>query len=365
MQGVQFGHRVFAMMVTGLRLRTRRGAAIGSSLADVRRRYPAARCSRAPGGETLTGAVATYPVCRIRLARDRSLWFGGDPVRSFTFLSREAVRGPVAAAVAMKRTASAALALCQRLSLIRPTCPTRVPVTRFVGAPRPPGFRGPAGGGAIALCADRRLRGIPVGSSGACRYQTWILELGAPAGLPANAPTSTPGERLGAGRTRPPEYLHIVIYAARGTVANRLFPFAWPHGPIAAMRDTLLARRRTAPVPLGRVHWGGHEGQLVLAPPLVFGGELGDHLIYHWRGRGIEHVISLHSWAPVREAVATLRAVVDSATVSRVSWPSAERLVHGCKVAAVGRCSCSPRKIWEFTKGEPRWSTIPRRVTHG
>lgn len=324
------GGRVFAMMVTSPRVRTGRGVAIGSSLADVKRTYGSARCSKAPGGETLTGSLATYPVCRIRLTRDRSLWFGGDPVRSFTFFSLEAV--PVSAAVAMKPTTSSALGLCRRLSLIRPTCPTRVPVTRFVRAPRPPGFRGAAAGGAIALCADERLRGVPV-AGGVCRYQSWILELGAPAGLPAHSPTGTGGPRLGPGRNRPPQYLHIIIYAARGTVANRLFPFAWPHGPIAARRNTLLVRKRAAPIALGRVHWGGHDGQLVLAPPLVFGGEVGDHLIYHWRQGGIEHVISVHAWAPLPEAVATLKLV--AAKVRRVGWLSAERLVRGCRVGAV------------------------------
>lgn len=34
-------------------------------------------------------------------------------------------------------------------------------------------------------------------------------------------------------------------------------------------------------------------------------------------------------------AVATLKVVVDSATVPLVSWPVAERLVRSCKVAAV------------------------------
>lgn len=85
------GGRVFAMMLTDSRLRTRRGIAIGSSLADVRSSYAGVTCSRAPGGETLTGGAAAYPMCRIRLGRWWSLWFGGDPIRSFTFLSREPV----------------------------------------------------------------------------------------------------------------------------------------------------------------------------------------------------------------------------------------------------------------------------------
>ena len=37
----------------------------------------------------------------------------------------------------------------------------------------------------------------------------------------------------------------------------------------------------------GSVRWAGHDGQLVLAPPLIFGGEVGDHLIFHWKAAGL------------------------------------------------------------------------------
>jgi len=289
------------------------------------------------------------------------LWFGDDPIRSFTFLSREPVDQPGllpgATPAGLKRTAPAALALCRRLSLVRSVCPRQVPATLAIGASRPPGFRGPAAAGAIAVCADRHLRGVPI-RSGVCRYQSWSLEVGAPVGLPADAPPGIPGERLGPGRTRPPRYLHIIIYAARGTVAKRLIPFGWPHGHAVPIGNTLLDQQRSAPVSLGRVRWRGHDGQLVLAPPLVFGGELGDHLIFHWRARGVERVISLHAWAPLAEAVATLKAVVDSAAVSRVSWPAAERLVRSCKVAAVEQ---THRKTVTLTlrTGEEVWTHEP------
>jgi hypothetical protein len=212
----------------------------------------------------------------------------------------------------MRRTPPAALGICRRLPLVDPTCPRLVPIGPYAAAKRPPGYRGVAAGGAIAHCADERLRGVPT-SSGTCRYQTWSLEVGAPAGLPSDAPPGMPGKRLGSGRTRPPQYVHIVIYAARGPLEKKLFPFAWPHGQAQAIGNGLLRPKRRQPISLGSVRWAGLDGELVLAPPLLFGGEVGDHLIFHWKAAGIEHAVSLHSWAPLREAVATLKAVVASA----------------------------------------------------
>jgi hypothetical protein len=52
-------------------------------------------------------------------------------------------------------------------------------------------------------------------------------------------------------------------------------------------------------------------------------------------GRAGSSVVSLKAWSPLGEAVATLKVVVDSATVPLVSWPVAESLVRSCKVAAV------------------------------
>jgi hypothetical protein len=136
--------------------------------------------------------------------------------------------------------AGAALEICRRLALIGPTCPRLVPIGPYAHSKRPPGFRGVAAGGAIALCADERLRGAPITSS-ACRYQAWSLEVGAPAGLPPDAPPGLPGTRLGSGRTRPPLYVHMIIYAARGPLEQKLFPFAWPHDRAQAISKTPAA----------------------------------------------------------------------------------------------------------------------------
>ena len=212
----------------------------------------------------------------------------------------------------MKETPSAALAICGRLPLIKPVCPRRVPVGRYAEAKRPPGFRGPAAAGAIAVCANPQLARVRIGSA-SCRYQTWSLEAGAPAGLPPDAPPGFRGKRLGPSRTRPPQYVHGLIYASRGVLENKLLPFAWPRGRAHRVTNALLTPHRTRPISLGRVRWTGRDAELVLAPPLVFGGEMGDHLILHWSTRGVEYAVSLHSWAPLEEAVATLRAMVRSA----------------------------------------------------
>jgi hypothetical protein len=191
----------------------------------------------------------------------------------------------------MRRAPPSALAICRRLALIRPSCPRLVPIGPYAAAKRPPGYRGVAAGGAIALCGDERLRGVSITNS-TCRYQTWSLEVGAPAGLPPDALPGIPGKRLGSDRARPPQYVHIVIYAARGPLEQKLFPFAWPHDQAHAIKDSLLRPKRRQPISLGSVRWAGLDGQRVLAPPLLFGGEVGDHLIFHWKAAGIEHAVS-------------------------------------------------------------------------
>jgi hypothetical protein len=209
----------------------------------------------------------------------------------------------------MRSTPAAALALCQRSALLWPACPRRVPVGRFARARRPPGYTGAAAEGAIAFCSNRRT----ALTSDSCAYPSWILEAGAPAGLPPDAPPGVPGKRLPpAERTRPPQYVHLIVYAAHGSVAPRL-SFDWPRRRAEATRDGLLRTGRSKPVLLGTRDWDGERGTLVLAPPLIFGGENGDHLLFRWRRGGTEYLVSLHAWAPLRKAEATLEAIVASA----------------------------------------------------
>jgi len=77
--------RVYAMMLTGAAVETSRGVGIGDSIDEVRRRYDDVRCAEVPGG-------GTYPSCQARIRARRFVFFGGDPIRSVTFFSREPMR---------------------------------------------------------------------------------------------------------------------------------------------------------------------------------------------------------------------------------------------------------------------------------
>jgi hypothetical protein len=83
--------QVYAMMLTDPRLRTSRGVAIGDDIGEVRRRYRGVRCRRVAGGESVFGGQGFYPVCHVELRRNQVLFFGGDPIRSFTFHTRKLV----------------------------------------------------------------------------------------------------------------------------------------------------------------------------------------------------------------------------------------------------------------------------------
>jgi hypothetical protein len=186
-----------------------------------------------------------------------------------------------------------------------------VPRGGHTHASSPPGFNGLAGGGAIVVCTNHRARSGPI-TQGRCVSPSWIFEAGAPAGLPPDAPPNVRGKRVAYGRrTRPPHYVHIIIYASRRSLAPR-FPFVWPRGTVHAVNDHLLRLDRTTPILFGQRTWAGRRGTLILAPPLAFGGENGDHLAFRWTQDGIDRVVSLHAWTPLREAIATLRAVVRS-----------------------------------------------------
>jgi hypothetical protein len=59
---------------------TEEGVGVGSSLADVRSAYPRAECYVENEGTEYT----SYPLCVLRVARERYLAFGYDPVRGVT-----------------------------------------------------------------------------------------------------------------------------------------------------------------------------------------------------------------------------------------------------------------------------------------
>jgi hypothetical protein len=60
-------------------------------------------------------------------------------------------------------------------------------------------------------------------------------------------------------------------------------------------------------VRLGRPTWGGLRGVLVVdsSRPAA-----GDHVVFRWRSGGVDYALALAAWKPIRDAVATLRAIV-------------------------------------------------------
>jgi hypothetical protein len=109
---------------------------------------------------------------------------------------------------------------------------------------------------------------------------------------------------------RPPRFVHVLILGGEQAAA---LPFRWPSVADAVpVRDGLRRLHRRHALALGRRTWGGHQGELVLAPPFGAGGITGNHVIFRWREGSSYYAVTLHSWEPFTEAVAVLRALVDS-----------------------------------------------------
>ncbi|HWM08762.1 MAG TPA: hypothetical protein VNO82_05445 [Solirubrobacteraceae bacterium] len=66
---------------------TTKGVGVGSALGDIRAAYPDAECATANAG----GEYVKFEFCTLRVAPDRYLYFGYDPVRSVT-MSRMPLR---------------------------------------------------------------------------------------------------------------------------------------------------------------------------------------------------------------------------------------------------------------------------------
>jgi hypothetical protein len=165
---------------------------------------------------------------------------------------------------------------CRRSALLRPACPRRVP---RVGAPY-----------LSHLATDLLGRGSRL------RLDVFNLERGG----------EVPGRP---DLNRPPRMGHLVLAAGE---VERLAATAFVPARRTRLRNGLLSRDRTLSLDLGRARWSGRSGSLLLAPSYPRGGMLGNHLIFRWTTDGGDYLVSLHAWEPLREAAATLRAIVAS-----------------------------------------------------
>lgn len=110
----------------------------------------------------------------------------------------------------------------------------------------------------------------------------------------------------------PPRGAHITVVA--GDV-ERIDPFEHPNATDepALLGDYMLVDDRREAVSFGRVKWGAYEGVLFLAPPFLYGAQLGDHLVFEW-GEGDERFLySLHAWKPLVDTAATLKEMIEAA----------------------------------------------------
>jgi hypothetical protein len=70
----------WSFSVTAEGAATARGVGIGSELAQVKRTYEGLDCGTANEGTE----YVQFPYCTGRVAEDRYIWFGEDPVKSIT-----------------------------------------------------------------------------------------------------------------------------------------------------------------------------------------------------------------------------------------------------------------------------------------
>lgn len=84
---------VAGFQVTSPGATTARGIEVGDELDDARARYPEMTCGEAPAEESPIFGNTTFPYCAGKVAPDRWIWFGDDPVANIS-VSRERFRDP-------------------------------------------------------------------------------------------------------------------------------------------------------------------------------------------------------------------------------------------------------------------------------
>jgi hypothetical protein len=110
---------------------------------------------------------------------------------------------------------------------------------------------------------------------------------------------------------RPPGVLHLTLVAGRRP--GNLFGGMPSPGSkaTATLRNGQSTRIRRKPLLYGPRRWGGHSGSLFLAV-VPYGGQIGGHLTFWWRGGRDGYVVSLHAWEPLTESSRVLRVIAAS-----------------------------------------------------
>jgi hypothetical protein len=255
----------------------------------------------------LSGKLAFFTLARIkRITAFVRVYFGSERPSVATMqsargqilalrLSGAPMANPVAGAAPLVATPPRPVEACERLRLLRPTCPRLLPVGPFSD------FHEPAD-----LLTAGRVRAVgPITFS----FSWWAESPPDPA------------------HNRPPRFLHLVIWARKRPLTRDLVGFAWPDpaGPIALddgvyaghsdrghYRDHQLVGASKS-VSFGFVDWCGNHGSLTLVSPADGNGLQSGHLIFHWRSGSIDRAIGIHGWEPFTETVATLEGIVCSA----------------------------------------------------
>lgn len=223
----------------------------------------------------------------------------------------------------MRPVPSAARTAC-RGSLLRPVCPRLVP-SAGPRAPRPQIAAGCSGG--------PRSNNVPL-TSKQCDFAQWsyLTEIATP-GMPDRGV-----HIISTLPTPPPYFVHVLVYATRADPSK--WGVALPRGPARPLTDRLLqSSHRPRATLIKRVRWGGHRGELVLAPSYPSGGELGSHLIFAYRSGQILRGISVHPWPSVYRYLVGHR-VRSLKLAPTPAYPEIERTLH--KIVDSTRCPPPP-----------------------
>jgi hypothetical protein len=179
----------------------------------------------------------------------------------------------------LEPTSAKARRTCLTIAVMRAVCPRRVPLVS--GEPL----------AVVAGCLDSAGALVPL-TSDRCRTAAWSVM----------------------GRSPIPPFIGHVVISASFDDPQCDYPHE-TRGHVAD--DALLIPGRRQAVLFGNVRWYRQSGELVLAPPyFAGGGAVGDHLEFCFRADGIYYAITIHSWSPLAQVVATLKEWVGSALAS-------------------------------------------------